>query len=170
MRSILCAALLIGCGQSEKAKPVPAPAPTAGEPRLVTDPAIVKQVESVMNSPAEPATAKDLAAAKDPGAVLGEWKIRTLQSSIDGKLGEPEEPLVPGSWVLARDGSFTKTGGNELKGTFVFTGDHLVVSAIGPALDYEIKKLTKTEMVLVTRIQGVNIENTTTFDRVEQKK
>lgn len=142
MRWILCAALLIGCGESEKAKP----------------------------APVATASAKDRAAAVDPGPVLGEWKIRTLQSSIDGKLSEPEGPIVPGSWVLARDGSFTKTGGNELKGTFVFTGDHLVVSAIGPALDYEIKKLTKTEMVLVTRIQGVNIENTTTFDRADQKK
>lgn len=140
----LSAALLLGCQESEKVRPVPAP--TARQPGVVT------------------------AAAKDPGLVVGEWKIRNLQSSINGKLSEPEEPLMPGSWVLAADGSFTKTGGNELKGTFVFTGDHLVVSAIGPALDYEIKKLTKTEMVLVTRIDGANIENTTTFDRVDPKK
>jgi hypothetical protein len=138
MRWILCAALVLGCGESEKAKPVPAPTPPA--------------------------------AATDPEAVLGEWKIRTLQSSIKGKVSEPEEPIVPGSWILARDGSFTKTGGNELKGTYVFTGDHLIVRAIGPALDYEIEKLTKTEMVLMTRIEGANIENTTTFDRVDRKQ
>jgi len=106
------------------------------------------------------------AAAVDPGPILGEWKIRNMQSSINGKLSEPEEPIVPGSWVLARDGSFTKTGGNELKGTFVFTGDHLAISAIGPTLNYEIKKLTKTELVVMTRIEGTSMENTTTFDRV----
>jgi hypothetical protein len=72
---------------------------------------------------------------------------------------------MPGSWVFGAGGKWNKTGGNELEGTYVFTGDHVVVSALGPALDYEIKKLTKTEMVLVTRIEGANIENTTTFDR-----
>ncbi len=136
MRWILCAAFLIGCETSET-PPKAAPVPAARAP-----------------------------AATDPGPILGEWKIRNMQSSINGKLSEPEEPLVPGSWVLARDGSFTKTGGNELKGTYVFTGDHLAISAIGPTLSYEIKKLTKTEMVVMTRIEGANNENTTTFDRV----
>ena len=47
----------------------------------------------------------------------------------------------------------------------VFTGDHLVISALGPAIDYEIKVLTKTEMVLVSRIEGVDIATETRFDR-----
>jgi hypothetical protein len=67
--------------------------------------------------------------------------------------GAVDEPIVPGSWMLTANGKFKKLGGNELEGTYVFTGDHLVVSALGPALDYEIKK------------RSVDITNETRFDR-----
>ena len=118
-----------------------------------------------MKSPVEPVGSAARAAAKDPTPIVGEWKIRNMQGKINGKLGAMDEPIVPGSWVLGRDGSYKKTGGNELTGTFVFTGTRLVVSALGAPLDYEIKKLTPKEMVLSTRIEGVDIENTTWFEK-----
>jgi hypothetical protein len=132
--------------------------------QVVEDPGILKAAEEVLNGPVEPVSAKDKAAT-DPTPILGEWNIKHLQSKINGKLGEISEPIMPGSWVFARDGVFKKTGGNELEGAYVFTGGRLVVSAIGPALDYEIKKLTKTELVVVQRIGGVDIENTTMLER-----
>ena len=153
-------ACLVFAACKDDPKPVP-----VTPPRLVTDPAITKAVEDVMKSPVEPVGSAARAAAKDPTPIVGEWKIRNMQGKINGKLGAMDEPIVPGSWVLGRDGSYKKTGGNELTGTFVFTGTRLVVSALGAPLDYEIKKLTPKEMVLSTRIEGVDIENTTWFEK-----
>lgn len=135
------------------------------DPRVLEDPEIKKAVDELLNSPAQPVGSAARAAAKDPSPVVGEWKIRNMQGKINGKLGVLDEPIVPGSWVLGRDGSYKKTGGNELTGTFVFTGTRLVISALGAPLEYEIKKLTPKEMILVTRIEGVDIENTTWFEK-----
>ena len=164
MRWIL--AVLLVTAACKKSEPVPVDDPVpAPHARVVTDPELGKTVENVLNSPPEPVSAKTAAAAKDPAPVLGEWTIRNMQSTINGKVGAVDEPIVPGSWVLTADGKYKKLGGNELEGTYVFTGDHLVISALGPALDYEIKKLTKAEMILVQRIEGVDIANETRFDR-----
>jgi len=147
MRWIL--AVLLVTAACKKSEPVPVDDPVpAPHARVVTDPELGKTVENVLNSPPEPVSAKTAAAAKDPAPVLGEWTIRNMQSTINGKVGAVDEPIVPGS-----------------EGTYVFTGDHLVISALGPALDYEIKKLTKAEMILVQRIEGVDIANETRFDR-----
>ncbi len=156
-RSWLVCLIVVAC-KDEAPQPVP-------DPRVLDDPEIRKAVDEVLNSPAQPVGSAARAAAKDPTPVVGEWKIRNMQSKINGKLGALDEPIVPGSWVLGRDGSYKKTGGNELTGTFVFTGTRLVISALGEPLDYEVKKLTPKEMVLVHRIDGVDIENTTMFDK-----
>lgn len=157
-RDLIVACLLVAACKQEPEEKIP-------DPRILDDPEIKKAIDEVMNSPAQPVGSAARAAAKDPTPVVGEWKIRNMQGSINGKLGALDEPIVPGSWVLGRDGSYKKTGGNELTGTFVFTGTRLVISALGEPLDYEIKKLTPKEMILVHRIEGAGIENTTMFDK-----
>ena len=156
MRWLLLVAL-VACINDRAASPAP---------QVVNDPKLAQAVNDVVDGPVEPVPEKARTAAIESRApILGEWTIRTLQSTIDGKASEPSPPIVPGSWVLGRDGSFKKLGGNEVEGTYVYTGTRLVVTALGPALEYEVAKLTPTEMVLIQRIEGTEIANTTTFDR-----
>ena len=128
MRWPLAALLLVVVACNSK--PVPAPEPVAApSAQVVTDPETVKAAEKVLATPPEPINAKAKAAAKDPAMVLGEWAIRSMQSTIDGKVGSAEAPLVPGSWVLTQDGKYRKLGGNEIEGTIVFTGTAPAASA-----------------------------------------
>jgi hypothetical protein len=128
----------------------PAPRAPVDDQRLAND--IAQTAKDVYAMPPEPIADRDKAAAIAPTALVGTWHIKHIIYINDGKRGAPTLPIVDGSWVFTSDGKFEKLGGNELEGAFVLTKDKLVVSALGPALDYTIDKLTAKDLVVTMMI------------------
>jgi len=127
---------------------------------------VVETVDELSKSPPERIPDKDRAAAIDPKALVGTWKIKQLIATIDHKARPPEEPIVPGTWTFKADGTWEKRGGNDLDGKFVLTPKGLVIEAFGPALEYHIDKLTATELVVTTVITE-GMSNATVLERVK---
>jgi hypothetical protein len=113
---------------------------------------IVKGAEDILSQPAEPITERDKQAAVAPTALVGTWRIKHLIYIKDGAPGKPDEPLMDGTWIFDASGHFQKRGGNEVDGTFVLTKTALVVSGLGPTLEYSVDKLTATELVVTQMI------------------
>jgi hypothetical protein len=161
MRLFVLIAFVCACGRSEKAPertPEPLPPSVAKE--------VAKTVDEMVKAPPEPIAEKDRAAAIDPKALLGTWKIKQLIATIDHKARPPEEPIVPGTWTFNADGTWRKAGGNEIDGKFVLTPKALVIEAIGPALEYHVDKLTDTELVVTSVIMD-GMSNSTILERVK---
>jgi len=159
-RLTVCVLLVtLGCERkAEPSKPAPAPADEVARD-------IVKAVDELANTPPEPIPAAVKQAAVAPTALLGTWKIKHLVYIKDGKPGAPESPIVEGTWTFADAGRFVKQGGNDLEGTYVLTPDRLTISALGPALEYTVDKVTQSELV-VTQMILPDMGTTTVLERV----
>lgn len=172
MRPLLLAALVAAaCSRNESpppptpSKPVPAAAPAAPSPVVLRadDPMakdIARAVDDLATRPDVPIPADVAARAIDPKALIGTWELVDTVSRHNGVLGTPEPPIVPGAWVFTADGQWRKTGGNEVTGTFALTTTHLVISALGMPLEYEIVKLTPTDL----EARQTNVYGTETFE------
>ncbi len=160
MRAIQILLLVAACKNSDKApgRETAAPVP----PAVAKD--IARTLDDLQSKPPEPIGAKDRAAAIDPKAIVGTWKIKQLIATIDHKARPPSEPIMPGTWTFKADGTWQKRGGNDLDGKFVLTPKGLVIEALGPALEYRVDKLTATElMVTATIMEGMT--NATILER-----
>lgn len=160
MRAIQILLLVASCGTADKAPEretvVPVP------PAIAKD--IARTLDDLQSKPPEPIAAKDRAAAIDPKAIVGTWKIKQLISTIDHKARPPSEPIVPGTWTFKADGTWQKRGGNDLDGRFVLTAKGLVIEALGPALEYRVDKLTATELMVTATIMD-GMSNATILER-----
>ena len=157
---------------SERPVLVAQPAGPDGKQKLVpVDPEIAKDVNQALHTIAaskpEKASAEDLAAAKDPAKLLGKWQIVHTIHSTNGKAGPPTPPLAPTAWNIEKDGRITLQGGMKMEMRYVYTGDRLIITGLGPKLDYKVVKLTKDRLEIQSRIEAGTtvIENTTVFMR-----
>lgn len=164
MRLIALLLIATACGRADKA-PHEQPATAAPlPPKVAKD--VVEAVDDLTNKPPEPIAEKDRAAAIDPKALVGTWKIKQLIATISHKARPPEEPIVPGTWEFKADGVWQKRGGNDLDGKFALTPKGLVIEALGPVLEYQVDKLTETELVVTTVIMD-GMSNTTVLERIK---
>lgn len=159
--SMLCG-LLVACGQP--------PADRGASSEAASNAAVARDVqrtvEDLMAKPPEAIPAAVTAQAVDPAKLLGTWSILHIIYKEDGAAKPPTPPIMPGTWSFTKDGGFHKGGGNELDGTYVLTAGTLVISALGPALDYRVDSLTATELVVtVSNPIGKKLFETTTVPR-----
>jgi hypothetical protein len=164
MRLIALLLFAVACGRADK-PPDQEPKSAAPLPPKVAK-EVAQTVDELTRNPPEKIADKDRAAAVDPKALVGTWKIKQLIGTIDHKARPPEEPIVPGTWTFKADGTWHKAGGNELDGKFVLTPKALIIEAIGPALEYHVDKLTATELVVTTTIMD-GMSNSTVLERVK---
>ena len=162
IRPVLCGLLVFAACRSSDPEPARETGRGQVETRAVKD--IAQTAQDLLAKPPEPIAANDKRAAIAPTALVGTWRIKHLLYIKDGKPGKPEQPLMDGSWSFEAGGVFHKRGGNELEGTFVLTKDKLVISALGPALEYSVDKLTATELVVTSMIMP-GMGTTTVLER-----
>jgi hypothetical protein len=164
MRVVLAILIVSACGRSSGDEPAPAPPQQQARPGHDDETHLATAIDDVFNQPPEQLSAGQRAEAVDAKALIGTWNVVHTVSAIDGVARPPSEPLMPGSWVFDADGTYHKRGGNELDGTYVFSGKRLAVSALGPVLDYTIDRLTPSELVVTLTIME-GMWNTTTLRR-----
>lgn len=143
-----------------------------GKQKLVAaDPRIADDVNQALNTLAtaepEKASAEDLAAAKDPVKLLGKWQIVHTIHSTNGKTGPPTPPLARTIWNIEKDGRISVLGGMKMEMRYVYTGERLIITGLGPKLDYKVVKLTDDRLEIQSRIEAGTtvIENTTVLKR-----
>jgi hypothetical protein len=97
--------LVAACGSADKA---PERDPVAVPPAVAKE--VARTLDDLTSKPPESIAAKDRAAAIDPKALVGTWKIKQLIATIDHKARPPSEPIVPGrSRPMARGRSEAAT-------------------------------------------------------------
>jgi hypothetical protein len=163
MRLIVLILVAAACGRADKAPDQEPRSAAPLPPRVAKE--VGQAVDDLTQAPPGRIADKDRAAAVDPKALVGTWKIKQLISTIDHKARPPNDPIVPGTWTFKPDGTWQKRGGNDLDGKFVLTPKGLVIEAIGPALEYHVDKLTDTELVVTTVIME-GMSNSTVLVRV----
>jgi hypothetical protein len=129
---------------------------------------VVQAVNTLTTTPPEPLSAAQQAAAKDPGKLVGRWNILKTIAVTNGTASEPSEPLMPTAWVITADGHLQVDGGMQISATYVYTGDKLVISGMGPVLEYRVTKLTDTDLEVVDHMdvsESLVFDNTTVFRR-----
>ncbi|MBX3248666.1 MAG: hypothetical protein KF901_15930 [Myxococcales bacterium] len=180
MRSALAlpVLLLLVTGCEERPRPIPEPAVAPGAtiaPRIVTpdgeeiDPETARLIGDALRdlerAPAEgPPEGLE---AQDASALHGRWTIRHTIHRTNGEASEPSPPLAPTTWDISDDGQLRIRGGNALNLGYVYTGDRLVVTGMGPAQEYRVDGVSDTELRLTTLIEAgsLRLENTTVLDR-----
>jgi hypothetical protein len=151
------------CGRADKA-PDQEPRSAAPLPPSRVAKGVAQTVDDLTQAPPERIADKNRAAAVDPKALVGTWKIKQLIATIDHKARPSDEPIVPGTWTFKADGTWQKRGGNDLDGKFVLTPQGLVIEALGPALEYHVD-LTDTELVVTSIMEGMS--NSTVLERAK---
>ena len=176
MRTLLLVAFVLTACTKNESPPPPTPTKPVAPSASIAAPApvvlrsddpmardIARAVDDLAARPDVPIPADVAAKAVDPTKLVGTWSILEMIPRHNGVLGTPEPPIVPGAWVFTADGHWQKTGGNEIAGTFALTSSSLVISALGMPLDYEVVKLTPTELeVRQTNVYGTERFETTT--------
>jgi hypothetical protein len=136
------------------------------------DPQMAEDVNQALNelvaANPEPASAADLAAAKDPGKLLGKWEIVHTVHSTNGKKSPPSLPLARTVWTFEKDGRLSVLGGMKIDLRYVYTGDRLILTGLGPKQDYRVVELTDRRLEVTVRIEAGTtlIENTTVLKKL----
>jgi hypothetical protein len=132
---------------------------------------LARLARKVLASKAGPIPANVRRAAKDPAKLVGRWRVLHTIYRTNGRSRGPSKPLAPTTWTFGKDGSFLVKGGMTIRGRYVYTGDALHVSAIGPTTRYAIGKQTATELEVTSTIAAgsVRIVNTTALRRASGK-
>jgi hypothetical protein len=160
-----------------RAVPLPAGDPdpvvvVQGQPGRKVDPktskSIINAVRTLTKGPAEQPSAADRAAGMDPGKLVGRWQIVHTIHKTNGKAGAPARPIVPAQWELTRDGRLLIKGGMTINARYIYTGEALIISGLGPKQTYTIARLTASELEVVATIAAgsLRIENTTVLKRL----
>ena len=174
---------IVACKEQPKPVPVVVESGKPDRPVKVVSPDGIQDVDdttaetinSVLNQlntmTPEEGSAADKAAAVDASRLVGEWQIQHLIHRTDGKVSQ-SEPLMPTRWTIGPDGTFTVNGGMSMNLRYIYTGDKLIVTGLGPKMEYTIDKLTDTTLQTTNKITAGNthIENTTVLQKVAPSK
>ena len=131
------------------------------------DLAIGDAIRQLQGGEAEAIPADTQARAQDASQLHGRWNIRHTLHRTNGEGGPPAAPIVPGSWDFTPDGAFRVRGGNTIEGRYTYTGESIVISALGPTQEYRVDRLDESELHVTAVIEAgaLRIENTTVLDR-----
>lgn len=178
---LLSVALLLTASACKKEPPRPVPRPAAKPRKVIVvdkagaaqaravggDTKLARLARKVLASKGGPIPASVRRAAKDPAKLLGRWRVLHTIYRTNGRSRGPSKPLAPTTWTFGKDGSFLVKGGMTIRGRYVYTGDALHVSAVGPTMRYAIGKQSATELEVTSTIAAgsVRIVNTTVLRR-----
>jgi len=159
----LAIALSLASCNKEEARPAPAPSET---PVRVTDKEITSAAEKLLKGPAEPATAADKAQRVDAAKFYGKWNIVHTVMLTNGE-GGPTKPIMPTTWTFNKDGGLAIEGGMSISMKYIYTGDKLIMTGMGPKQEYDVVRLTDSELEVraVISAGATRIENTTLLRR-----
>ncbi|TNF38613.1 MAG: hypothetical protein EP329_00080 [Deltaproteobacteria bacterium] len=176
--SLAVPSLLAAC--QEKAVPVHDPAETpartaewkgrgAGEGKVDGQvDGLGEAMRRLVADEAVPPTAADRAAAVDATPLVGRWQIRHILYRTDGVERGPEPPMVPSTWDFGPDGQVIVDSGMRLRLAYLYTGDRIIVTGMGPRLELHVDALTAEELRFTSRFEvgDAHIANTTVLRRV----
>lgn len=129
---------------------------------------ISKTVGQLLEAEPEKLSDADRKAAADASKLHGEWQIRHTIMRTNGKSSGPSKPLVPTRWSFDEKGRLKVVGGMKIDGAYVYTGEKLIITGLGPKQTYTVDALSETELKVTARIEAgsVLIENTTVLERI----
>ncbi len=108
-------------------------------------------LKQLQNTPSEQPSDAERAKAVDPGKLIGKWEILHSIYTNNGEASPPSKPLGVGIWESFEDGRLSIRAGMDIAGRYVYTGERLIVSGMGPKIDYRVKTLSSSRLEVVSR-------------------